>query len=207
MEKYIMSYSLTYEGDTMKRTSDYETLYRKNPKTGRIIIDVALDNYLDFFHEWDSSAFKKRDMHPDLAEFLDLCSEEIPLRRKLEIAFTLEADEVDDKKEELIRISYRNYYNSLKRFEKKRLERYIRFSTILLLISFVLLATYATLSKAGEGTIISNVFRESLLIGGWVFAWETIHLLFIDTLEPINRYREINRFLEADISFKYKGLK
>lgn len=54
-------------------------LYRKNEETGRIIIDIALDDYLDFFHEWDNSTFKKRDIHTDLAEFLDLCSEDIPL--------------------------------------------------------------------------------------------------------------------------------
>lgn len=187
----------------MKKSDSNETLYRKNPKTGRIIIDISLDNYLEFFHEWDNSAYRKRDINPELAEFLDLCSEEIPLRKKLEIVFTLDTAEISEEREKLIRISYKNYYNSLKRFEKKRVKRYIRTSVILLLISFMLLSTYGLLSKAEGNTIISNVFLESLLIGGWVFAWETIHLLFIDIIEPFNRYREINRFLEAHISFKY----
>ena len=160
-----MSYSLTYEGDTMKRTSDYETLYRKNPKTGRIIIDVALDNYLDFFHEWDSSAFKKRDMHPDLAEFLDLCSEDIPIRKKLEIVFTLNTSKISKEKEEQIRTSYRNYYSSLKRFESRKTKRFVRNSMILLFISIALLTSYGLLNKNAENTLISRVFLESLLIG------------------------------------------
>ena len=33
----------------MKKPNNYEMLYRKNPRTGRIIIDVALDDYLEFF--------------------------------------------------------------------------------------------------------------------------------------------------------------
>ena len=73
----------------MKKSDNYEIQYRKNPDTGRIIIDIALDNYLEFFHEWDNSIFKKRDINPELAEFLDLCSEDIPLRKKLEIVFSI----------------------------------------------------------------------------------------------------------------------
>ena len=69
----------------MKIDNNYESLYRKNQDTGRIIIDIAIDDYIDFFHEWDNSAFKKRDINADLAEFLDLCSEDIPIRKKLEI--------------------------------------------------------------------------------------------------------------------------
>jgi hypothetical protein len=54
-------------------------------------------------------------------------------------------------------------------------------------------------------TIGSLVLLESLLIGGWVFAWEAVHTLFIDIMEPVRRMREIQRFIEADITFVYPG--
>lgn len=73
----------------MKANRNYETLYRRNCDTGRIIIDINLGDYLEFFHEWDNSAFRKRDIHPELVQFLDLCSEDIPLRYKLEIVFSI----------------------------------------------------------------------------------------------------------------------
>lgn len=201
MERYFISKN--FEGGLMKRTNNYETQYRKNPTTGRIIIDIALDDYIDFFHEWDNSAFKKRDINADLAEFLDICSEDIPLRKKLEIAFSVNTEEISKEKEELISISYRNYYNSLIRLEKRKTKRYFRLSAVLLLISTSLLFTHGLLINR-QNTIISKVFLESLLIGGWVFTWEAIHLLFIDTIEPYRRYREIKRFLEADLTFKYQ---
>ena len=78
----------------MKKSNKYESLYRKNPDSGRVIIDIALEDYLVFFHEWDNSALRKRDIHSELVEFLDLCSEDIPLRKKLEIVFTLDIDEI-----------------------------------------------------------------------------------------------------------------
>ncbi|NLM11764.1 MAG: hypothetical protein GX213_13510 [Clostridiaceae bacterium] len=187
----------------MKIDNNYESLYRKNQDTGRIIIDIAIDDYIDFFHEWDNSAFKKRDINADLAEFLDLCSEDIPIRKKLEIVFTLNTSKISKEKEEQIRTSYRNYYSSLKRFESRKTKRFVRNSMILLFISIALLTSYGLLNKNAENTLISRVFLESLLIGGWVFAWEAVHLLFIDIIEPFHRRREINRFLEAELSFNY----
>lgn len=187
----------------MRKSNKYEMLYRKNPDTGRVIIDIALEDYLEFFHEWDNSAFKKRDLHAELAQFLDLCSEDIPLRKKLEIIFYLNTVEIRQEKEEQIRISYRNYYNSLKRLEDRKTKRIVRASVFLLVISLILLTAYGLLIDINVDTIPSRVFLESLLIGGWVFAWEAVHLLFIDIIEPFRRRREIKRFLEADLSFKY----
>jgi hypothetical protein len=190
------------EGGLMKKTNKYETLYRKNKDTGRIIIDIALEDYHEFFHEWDNAVFKKRDIHPELAEFLDLCSEDIPLRKKLEIVFCLNASEISKEKEEQIRISYLNYYNSSKRLVNREIKRIVKVSGVLLFISLTLLSAYSFLSDLEENTIISNVLFESLLIGGWVFCWEAVHLLFLDILEPFRRYREIKRFLDTKLSFK-----
>ncbi len=188
----------------MKKANKYETLYRKNNTTGRVIIDIALEDYLEFFHEWDNSVFRKRDIHPELAEFLDLCSEDIPLRKKLEIVFTMNTDELSVEKEEQIRISYKNYYNSLKRLVNKKAERFFKISAILLFTSLVLLSAYTLLREITSDSIISDVLLESLLIGGWVFTWEAVHLLFLDIIEPFRRRREIKRFLETEITFLHK---
>ena len=187
----------------MKKANKYETLYRKNNDTGRIIIDIALVDYLEFFHEWDNSVFRKRDIHPELAEFLDLCSEDIPLRKKIEIVFTMNTDEISIEKEEQIRISYKNYYNSLQRLESRKTKRFFQISAILLFTSLVLLTAYALLREVTKESIISDVLLESLLIGGWVFTWEAVHLLFLDIIEPFRRRREIKRFLEAELTFKH----
>ena len=179
----------------IKKTKKYETIYRRNKSTGRVIIDIALDDYIEFFHEWDNSTIKKRDIHPELAEFLDLCSEDISLREKLEINFSLNTAGISKEKEELIRISYHNYYNSLKRLSNRKTKRFFKLSAVLLFISLSLLSLYTLLANRIQSkAIISNVFLESLLIGGWVFTWEAVHMLFLDIIEPFRRRREINRF-------------
>lgn len=187
----------------MKKTTKYESLYRKNPDTGRVIIDIALEDYLDFFHVWDNSTLRKRDIHSELVQFLDLCSEDIPLRKALEIVFTLHIDEKNKENEEMICISYKNYYNSIKRLEHRKTKRFIRNSISLLLIALILLTLYGLLNDINQSSLLTKVFLESLLIGGWVFTWEAVHMLFIDIIEPFRRRKEVERFLEADLSFRY----
>lgn len=187
----------------MKKANKYESLYRKNSDTGRVIIDIALENYLDFFHVWDNATLRKRDIHSELVQFLDLCSEDIPLRKKLEIVFTLDIDEISKEKENQIRLSYKNFYASIKRLEQRKTKGFIRNSITLLFISLILLTLYGLLNDISQSTLLSRVFLESLLIGGWVFTWEAVHLLFIDIIEPFRRRKETNRLLDADLSFRY----
>jgi len=93
----------------------------------------------------------------------------------------------------------------LKRLESRKANRYIRMSIILLIISLILLTSYGFFYEIQVETIGSLVLLESLLIGGWVFAWEAVHTLFIDIIEPVRRIREIQRFIEADITFVHTG--
>ena len=116
----------------------------------------------------------------------------------------MNTDEISAEKEEQIRISYKNYYNSLKRLVNRKAERFFKVSAILLLTSIVLLSAYTLLREVTNHSIISDVLLESLLIGGWVFTWEAVHLLFLDIIEPFRRRREIKRFLEAEITFIHK---
>lgn len=187
----------------MKKSKKYESLYRKNRNTGRVIIDIALEDYLEFFNEWDNSVFKKRDIHSELLQFLELCSEDIPLRKKLEFVFSLNSAEAIKEKEEQIRISFRNYFYSIQRLEKRKTNRFIRNSLVLLFIALMLLTLYGFMSRYTPSNILNKVLLESLLIGGWVFAWEAVHLLFIDIIEPLRRRRELDRFLDAEINFQY----
>jgi hypothetical protein len=64
-----------------------------------------------------------------------LCSEDIPLRKKLELVFSLNTVKISKEKEELIRESYQNYYKSSERLEKRKTKKLIRKSAISLFIS------------------------------------------------------------------------
>ena len=96
----------------------YESAYKVNKEAGRCVIELALDGYHDFFHEWDNASYKRRDLHPELTGFLDMCSEDIPLKKELEIRIEIGKEPKDDRMEAQIRQSFENYSSF---FIKKKL--------------------------------------------------------------------------------------
>ncbi len=178
-------------------------MYRVNPETHRVVIDIALDRYLDYFHEWDNSAFRKRDLHPELADFLDLCSEEIPIRKKLELSFWIKnRKEEDTEKENVLVASYRNYYEAQLHMVGRNLLRHVKFSLILFLLAVGFIALYFVVSKSEGEHLLSQIMVEGVLIGAWVFTWESFHMIFFETMDPMKRRKELKRFLDAKIGFR-----
>ncbi len=193
----------TMKGDSMKEN---ENLYRINGKTGHFMIDIALDEYMDFFHKWDNAIMKKRDMNPELAEFLDLCSEDIPLKKGIDIHIRMEKENQDQEKEALIRDSYVTYYKTYFRLEKKKIRKLFKASSLLTITSTCLLLINYTLRSMLPDGIASDVILEGLMIGGWVFLWEAIHNITFERRESLYRYKELARFLKASILFDYYSI-
>ncbi len=181
----------------------YDNPYRKNPESGKYIIDIALDDYMDFFHEWDNAAFLKRDINPELAKFLDMCSEDIPIRKQLEIIFTVENDIKNESKEKIIIDSYNNYYTFYKRLEKKKINAHLFKALALVGISICFIFANEMLPRFLIDTIWADILLEGLMIGGWVFMWEAFLVITFQRHEHVYRSREIRRFLKTSISFKY----
>jgi hypothetical protein len=185
----------------MKDTKYYQQVYRIDEETGRVIIDVALDRYLDYFHEWDNSTYKRRDLHPDLAQFLDVCSHEIPLKHKLKIVFAIKNKTVDLDKESMITKSYHNYYLANLQYVEREIRRKVRFAILVAGIAILILAMYYLISGPSNTIFAYRIIREGVFIGGWVFMWEAFHIIAFQTLDPLKRRKELKRFLEATITF------
>ena len=143
--------------------------YRKNPHSNNYIIDIALSVYMDFFHKWDNDLFNKRDIHPELANFLDICSDEIPLRNRFEISLNIKNEEKDEEKEKMIRESYRNYYSFINRSIKKKMKELMIKTLLLAIISVCFIFSAKLLGEILVITIWTQVFLEGLMIGGWAF--------------------------------------
>ncbi len=189
----------------MRKSKYYEQVYRINKETNRVIIDVTMDRYLDYFHQWDNSAFKKRDLHPDLAQFFDSCSHEIPLNKKLEIVFSIEKKREDIQKEHTISSSYRHYYLSNLQYVEHDIFKKIRFSLVVTVIAAVFISLHYLIKNPINNIYISRIIEDGILIGGWVFMWEAFHIIAFQTLDPLRRRKELKRFLEATLIFKTYG--
>ena len=184
---------------------DYEQIFKRDSESGKIVIEISLNDYLEFFHEWDNAVFKKRDMHPELAEFLEECSRDIPPKEALDVRFYLADEPRDPEKEEVIRSSYRNYFDAALSFEEGEVKRTVYGSGVMLFIALILLSVYTLLAGRSAGTVITSALLESLLIGGWVLTWEAFHRVAIDMIQPLRRKKMNKRLQGAAISFRYSA--
>lgn len=182
----------------------YKNLYRSDPEKGNLIIDVSLDYYNEFFHEWDNATFPTRDMNPELVEFLEVCSGDIPLRKHIEIVFGVSKENRDLKQESFIIESYNNYFGFFLRQEKKKLRNMLFKAIILSILALALIFFHSILGSRLPDAVAPEVFLEGVLIGAWVFMWEAIHLISFQSTEIIGSIRKYRRFLKASIIFTYK---
>ena len=177
-------------------------LYDRNKVTGNFIIEVALDNYGDVFNEWDHSSYRKRDMDPQLAFFLEESSGEIPARYGLDLVFYLPRQEMDKEKESIIAAVVRNYYGFYADVERWSLHRaYRRVANYLLAALFLLSATY--LLNIWQRTLFFSVISEGLNVGSWFCLWEAISSLIFERSDHNDEIKCFERLSKASISFRY----
>lgn len=176
--------------------------YEYNRTTGNYVIEISLDTYGDIFNDWDHATYRKRDMDPELAFFLEESSAEIPFRHGLDVVFYLPRQEMDRRKEELIASVFKNYYDFYAAVERRTLQRTYRrmlnyiFSALLLLSS-----TY--LFNFWQETFFLAILSEGLTIGSWFCLWEAISFLLFERSEVYNKSRTYDRLAKSQVYFRY----
>ena len=182
----------------------YTDVFERSKENGKIIIDIALDDYNDYYHEWDSARNIKRDIHPELYTFLEECSDQIPLKEKLEIRFIIENDVPDPDKEEEIRISFSTFFKASILAQSQKLNS-SRFTVIRSIILGVVCLCASFIGRPFlPDNLLSEIILEGTLIGGWVFIWEAIHMSAFSLRQEKIRYRKYSRMKAADLLFTFR---
>lgn len=178
-------------------------IYKKNPETKNYVIELKVDNLSYIFNDWDSATFKRRDVDPELIEFLEDCSSDIPLRFGIELHFNVLNGIKDLNKEKQIVTGIKNYLNYLLYVEKKIIKRLFRKIITCIIIGFLLIACGSSWSAFMPRNIISNVLEEGVYVGGWVFLWEAVYLLFFEINLVRTKIKEYARLVNAPIHFAF----
>lgn len=187
-----------------KKKVDYlNNIYEKSPMTGNYVIQVALNKFTDIFNDWDNAPFKKREMDPDLALFLENCFDEIPKSNGVDICFYLPNEIKDVKREEALKSGVKTYYsfylNQVIRSLKVKYREMLQY----MLTSFSLLAVSVFLNGSYGRNIMLGIVQQGFNVGGWVFLWEAISMFFFRKQNMISEISKYERFLKSSIYFKY----
>src|SRR5690606_27576904 len=121
-------------------------IYKQNPQNNRFIIEISLDDYSDVFNGWDPSPIKKRDIEPELLDYLKRCAYDIPIKYDIELQFHLPRKQYSDVKENLTKEAVINNFKFNAHFIKRKLALYRRKIFVYIIMSFIFL-TIAYLIK------------------------------------------------------------
>lgn len=182
--------------------SQIQKQYRFEEDKNTYLIEVSLDDYDDVYDEWDPAPFKKRFIEEEFDDFIITSSEDIPFTYNTVIVLYIPEAKKDIYRESSVILAYKNYYSyavekvqrSLLKLNKKTI------SYLLLAVLFLSLGYYFQTSIE---SIVIDVLKEGILIGGWVFLWEVFTNVFIKKREIQNRYKLYRRIYLSDIRFIY----
>jgi hypothetical protein len=178
-------------------------LYDRDPDTGAYIIPVSVDVYADFFNEWDSAPFRRRDLDEALIRYLRDNSEDIPLREPVVLRIDIPRSVQDPSLEARVVAGLRNYFDFVLFSLDMDIRRSYSQALLHILVFFVFIATSFYVGEVMPEGVLTGILLEGLSVGGWVFLWATIERLVFRN-QDIRRQIRIDRRLEnAPLRFRY----
>lgn len=166
------------------------------------MIEVSLDDYSELFNGWDASQLKRKGLEPELMDFLEQASSDIPLKEKIELCYYLPKGLRDQDKEQRSIVSITtNFKVELHVIEKSLKKNYRRLVIYITLSILFLIGAYLLRNIEGL-SLLTNIMREGFFIGGWFLLWEAFSLFFFDTHEIKYRRLIFQRLLTSEILFK-----
>ena len=176
-------------------------IYPYDPHTRTFTIPTRVANYNEFFNPLDPSPAPARDLTPELVEYLNQCSIEIPAQYGLIIRLQVENAPQSPQHEQDCISSLRTFYQHNVFVVQAHIQRMRSRALKFLLISFLCLAV----TILGEGWVsagfVGNLLQEALLIGGWVFMWEAVTLNFIEMDSYSQEIIRFRRLIAAKVTF------
>lgn len=172
------------------------------------IIEVHIEELNQLFDSMDPSPFHKRDLDRNAAEYIVSSARELP--RRVSIALVLHLDQSAGRPEEgrSVGDAVREHFAREAEYTHRRLRGLLRRGWVSLAIGVVfLVAAFVASTFVSEmvGGAFATVFRESLLIGGWVAMWRPLETFLYDWW-PIAGERRLHlRLSRMAVRIEYMG--
>jgi len=188
-----------------KKKLETLSLYRTNPENNAYLIEVSLDDYSELFNGWDASPVRRKDLEPELLDYLEEAGTEIPIKQAIEMVFYLPKDKRDAEKDERSILTIQNNFKVVNQMIQKKIERNYRRLLVYVTLSLIFLVAAYLLRNVTTLSLLTNIMIEGFFIGGWFLLWEAFSLFFFDTHEYKIRQKIFKRFIDSKIIFKETG--
>ena len=182
-----------------------KALYDFDETDKSYILRLSVHKYTDIFDTLDNYPIRKRDIHPDVTNYLEECSFDIPLSRNIKIEFRIRDELRNADLEERTRKGIHNYFLYQRELIRKNSNANIIKSLVYLLVFFILIAFTFTLETIQYpiNRVFFRTVLEGLSIGSWVFLWEAIAVLAFKNRKYRYLRKVYQRLSNTHLIFKY----
>lgn len=179
-------------------------LYTYNQQTQSYDIEIAIDQYQDVFNTWDAAPLKRKDVEPDLMEYLEQAGHDLPLKKQLNIVFIMPKEARDSKKEAFTKEAFEMQFKYMISIKNKDINFNYRRMLTFVIASILLIASNFFLKDVATSEFLETLILEGMLIGGWFLLWNAFSIAVLDNYK-LRKIRKIfARYLKSDIIFKDK---
>ncbi|MGK7892539.1 MAG: hypothetical protein AB4372_02515, partial [Xenococcus sp. (in: cyanobacteria)] len=152
-----------------KNTQILSEIYRRNESNNTFLIELSLNQYAEFFSKWDFAPFERREVNPELEEYLVRSSDEIPSQYPIELNIIIPQENREQQEEEKLLDGFRKHFTFKIYLLKKKLQKNNRQALYYALGGLFLLGI---IWKISSQNLLPQILKEGVIIGGWVFIWE-----------------------------------
>ncbi len=184
------------------KKSDFQNMYYQNLETQAYQIEVSLEDYSELFNGWDASAVRRKDLEPELLDFLEQAGYEISKKEKIELCFYLPKEVYDKDKETKSIAAINNNFKISIFFINMKLKKAYRQIITFFIMSLIFITSAYLMRDDASLPILTKIAREGLFIGGWIFVWEAFSLFFFTTHDDRQRRQVYYRYKDSEIYFK-----
>jgi hypothetical protein len=165
-------------------------------------IQVRIHELRQLFNSIDPSPFRERDLDPNCEEFIVSWAREMPPDRDLRVEIRIDREQPPAELAAEVPHAVRSHFEreaSLQELRRRRIVREGRLSLAIGLVLLVLCIGAAALVPADALGTPGGIFRESLVIAGWVVMWHPLEVLLYGVWPVVRERRLLERLAAADV--------
>ncbi|MBN2041106.1 MAG: hypothetical protein JW864_13770 [Spirochaetes bacterium] len=169
------------------------------------VIRISPDKYLDIFNKLDNYPIRKRDINQNVINYIEECSNDIPLSDNIKIEFQIKNEQRNIDLEERTRKGIQNFFLYELAIHKMNSLKVIKASILYVFIFTILTVTTFSIEVLNikTGAIFFKTILEGLSIGSWVFLWEAIAGIVIKNNTNRHLIKTYKRLLKSSLVFSY----
>src|SRR5262245_771188 len=208
-----MTLRIQKKGSCQNNLTDESNFVEEKPFSGDAIpkncgtIEIHIQQLSQLFDSMDPSPFHLKDLDPDAVAYIVGSAYELPDNAPLGSVVYLDKPAGDPDEGRIVGDAIREHFTRQSVFSRRELRQLLRRGWISLGIGLAFLAAAlvgsASITRILNEGPLESVFRESLLIGGWVAMWRPLETFLYDWWPIVGKRHVYDRLSRMAVRIVY----